>query len=403
MLMALSLYPVLYRIYSSSRFKFLKLPGEIQAGIAKQLDGRSLACLARTCRILRVLAESILFQNIKLYLDKDRGFLSRRKELSPALLKALALHTCDLRLVCTWAWIQGQDRDVPLEHARLLNVLRACAPGRLQALRVHFAVDTSLALRQSEYLEVATSKRFPCEIIDFDSCSWSVVEPFVVQSESSLRNLRWALPPRDMSETSRAGKLQTFRLQAAHVPNLTSLSLALRNVESNIAISLLEELAPQLRSLTLHNGRGNDRDLSLWSAERLPAWKFPLLWTFSCWDVANDLYLSVISACPELRKIEYLNMHTLRNSVLDTLPASLEFLGMPSPDGVWTSLEQEPLEGLPERLRRLKNLRQLPVLLYNEHNGDRSVCSDIKRRLLEHFDALGVIYTQEECDDFLAF
>lgn len=158
----------------------INLPGDPQDNIFEYLDRPTLACLARTCRCLRLPAETILFRHIKINLWDDRAFLGRSGILSSSLSKALTCHPRDLDIRFTPWYRQDPDRDELLEYARLLTILRACAPERMRALTVIFSKDAKPSPHLPDYLQIASSKRFAFQKLAFEESSWASLEPFVI-------------------------------------------------------------------------------------------------------------------------------------------------------------------------------------------------------------------------------
>lgn len=386
------------------------LPSEIHDGIAKCLDKRSLACLARTCRRLRTPAESVLFQDISIHLHDDPDFLERCDKLSPSLIEALKCRASKPNVIFTHHYERNPDSEEAAEVARMLAIQRACASGRLQSLTIWFAVDAHFSRLESEYMALADCDYGFLEELHLVRCSWLLLQTFVIGGGSSLRYLSWTsahgslLPCTwGLNRQIRRYKSQSLHfLKASQIPNLTSLDLrtSLSNSDARILLSILEELVPQLQKLELaaHDPR-NLRPSALWTSS-LPKWTFLRLRTFSSDNLPAALYLSIISACPLLTDIGCLNVQDMRTSLLDTLPTSVQQLGF-FYDPVWLCSAQDPLDTLVERFRRLENLRSLPKLCYKISRTQDAAVASTRAKLLAHFDALGLELTQDERADFL--
>lgn len=94
-------------------------------------------------------------------------------------------------------------------------------------------------------------------------------------------------------------------------------------------------------------------------------------------------------------------MDDLETSLLDTLPASVQLLGSALTDGrVWIMAEYDPVESLFDRLDRFKDLKKLPMIVYDTNEDFKRTLPATKELLLEHFDNF-IESTQKERDEFL--
>lgn len=391
----------MFWICNAMSSSLVTLPRELLARIFRHLDRRTLIHLARTCRALRIPAESVAFEEVSLQIHGSRrryvhnGRTTSHFELCLPMSKALSMHTRSLDISSPLSYASEPNNNELEQSSNLLNILRACAPNRLRALCISFALDANPSLHKSEFLETANSKRFALEDLSLRNCSWSFADPLVLHSGASLRQLQWTAPLKDARTTRRNSGDSIFRLQVNHLPNLKSLLLRLGSAETDMTKSLLEQLAPQLEYLLLGTGMCASRDDPAWSAARLPAWSFPNLLTFYGDNLPFDLYSSIISTCTQLKEVAHLDIPDIQTSLLETLPDSLQCLQSN------LSQHQDPLETLVERLGRFKSLKKLPRIIYYDPKGQDSVLHSTKKLLLAHFDALGIYSSERERKDFL--
>lgn len=382
--------------------KLTDLPREILARIVSGLDMESLERLGQTCQVFRYLCGSIRFKSISVgACSRFLDFIEGTTQLSPSLAYGLATHAQSLHLSCTHHIVD--DQKVP-DTMPFFAILKTCNRELLQKLTLDGSDhEESMAKSESEFLDIANTKRFRCHSLGFRMCCWSLAEPFIIHAGSSLRRLEWSAPTQ--ADVGHQGS--GFNLLASQVPNLKS--LCLRVTDGN-HLALLVCLAPQLEHLETSTRLWAKEAACLaasWFAAQPLAWSFPNLLSFSADHLLHEIYLSIIANSPRLRKIGKLRMPGI-DSLLATIPSSIQFLGFtdaeePTQEGIYIGQKQEPLETLVERFSRFKHLKKLPKVVYIDEKYHKSAFPTTRDMFLAHFDALGVKSSEEERRNFLQF